>query len=246
MQPHKEWFSEWFDSPYYHILYKNRDMREAEYFLRNLVRRLSLQKDMKLIDLACGKGRHSIFLNQLGYDVRGVDLAAHSIAEAKKSENEHLHFEVQDLRNLSFSSEFDVALNLFTSFGYFDCDDTNKKVISQVHKILKPGGLVVIDFMNVDVVLKNLVPHEVKEIEGISFDITKRVEHGKINKRIVFTDQDKEYSFNEEVQVLTRADFEKLLSEGGFELVHTYGNYKLDQFDAATSDRLILIAKKHA
>ena len=246
MQPQKEWFSEWFDSPYYHILYKNRDMREAEYFLRNLVRRLSLQKDKKLVDLACGKGRHSIFLNSLGYDVTGVDLSAHSIAEAKASENERLHFDVQDLRNLPYESEFNVALNLFTSFGYFDCDDTNKKVIAQVHKILKPGGMVVIDFMNVDVVLKGLVPHEIKVVQGISFDIAKRIEGGKIIKRIGFTDNNKQYSFNEEVQVLSRSDFETLLKEGGFELVHVYGNYKLEEFDSNTSDRLILIARRHA
>ncbi|MES2691128.1 MAG: methyltransferase domain-containing protein [Bacteroidota bacterium] len=246
MQPQKEWFSEWFDSPYYHILYKNRDMREAEYFLRNLVRRLSLQKEMKLIDLACGKGRHSIFLNSLGYEVTGVDLAAQSIAEAAKSENDRLHFDVQDLRSLPYLNEFDVALNLFTSFGYFDCDDTNKKVIAQVHKILKPEGIVVIDFMNVDVVLKGLVPHETKVVEGISFDITKRIEGGKINKRIGFTDNNKHYSFNEEVQVLTVDDFKALLTEGGFELAQVYGNYKLEAFNRDTSDRLILIARKHA
>lgn len=246
MQPQKEWFSEWFDSPYYHILYKNRDMREAEYFLRNLVRRLSLQKDMKLVDLACGKGRHSIFLNSLGYDVTGVDLAAQSIAEAKASENDKLHFDVQDLRNLPYTNEFDVALNLFTSFGYFDCDDTNKKVIAQVHKILKSEGIVVIDFMNVDVVLKGLVPHETKVVQGISFDITKRIEGGKVIKRIGFTDNNKQYSFNEEVQILSRGDFETLLKEGGFDLVSVYGNYKLEEFNPDTSDRLILIARKHA
>lgn len=246
MQPQKEWFSEWFDSPYYHILYKNRDMREAEYFLRNLVRRLSFQKDMKLVDLACGKGRHSIFLNSLGYDVMGVDLAAHSIAEAKASENERLHFDVQDLRNLPYVNQFDVALNLFTSFGYFDCDDTNKKVIAQVHKILKPGGIVVIDFMNVDVVLKGLIQHETKVVQDISFDITKRIEGGKIIKRIEFTDNGKQYSFNEEVQVLSKKDFEVLLEQGGFEVIHVYGNYKLEEFDPNASDRLILIARKHA
>lgn len=245
MQPRKEWFSEWFDSPYYHILYKNRDRREAEYFLRNLLQKLELNKDLKLIDLACGKGRHSIFLNSLGYDVTGVDLSPKSIAGAKKAENTRLRFEVQDLRNLPYTSGFDVALNLFTSFGYFDSDDTNRRVISQVHKILKPGGLFVIDFMNVHVVLQNLVPHEVKTVEGITFEISKRLEDGKIIKRIGFSDRDKHYRFNEEVQALSEDDFRDMLVSGGFELQSLFGNYRLEPFDKHSSDRLILVARKH-
>ena len=117
MQANKEWFSEWFDSPYYHILYKNRNEQEAEFFLRNLVDKLALNHEQKLIDLACGKGRHSIYLNSLGYDIMGVDLAAQSIAAAKTFENDRLHFEVQDLRNLPYKNQFDVALNLVSFFS---------------------------------------------------------------------------------------------------------------------------------
>src|ERR1700754_3653734 len=94
----KEWFREWFDSPYYHILYKNRDNEEAEFFLQNLVKQLRLHPVQKLIDLACGKVRHSIFLNKLGFDVLGVYLSPHSFTAAKAFENEHLHFELQDIR----------------------------------------------------------------------------------------------------------------------------------------------------
>jgi SAM-dependent methyltransferase len=246
MQPRKEWFSEWFDSPYYHILYKNRDMREAEFFLKNLVTLLRLDTSLKLIDLACGKGRHSIFLNSLGYDVTGVDLAAHSIADANQYANTKLRFEVQDLRSLPYINQFDVALNLFTSFGYFDSDETNNKVMAQIHKIVKPNGLLVIDFMNVHYVLKHLVAHEVKVLEGIAFNITKKLEHGKIIKRIEFTHLDKSYCFNEEVQALTLNDFEALMKKNGFELLHVYGSYELKPYDEAQSDRLILIARKHA
>lgn len=246
MHPEKEWFSEWFDSPYYHILYKNRDMREAEYFLRNLVRRLAFTPAQELIDLACGKGRHSIFLNSLGFKVTGVDLARHSIEAAAKFANERLHFEVQDLRKLPYEEQFDVALNLFTSFGYFDCDETNQQVVNQIYRILKPGGLVVIDFMNVACVLQQLVHTETKEVEGITFHITKEVKGDVIVKRISFTDQGRSYAFQEEVQVLQLADFERLFAKAGFAMQHVYGNYKLEAFDVNSSDRLILVGKKHA
>jgi SAM-dependent methyltransferase len=240
----KEWFSEWFDSPYYHILYKSRDAREAEYFLRNLVRRLQFNANQQLIDLACGKGRHSIFLNKLGFDVTGVDLAEHSIASAKDFENERLHFEVQDLRSLPYHEKFDIGLNLFTSFGYFDCDETNQLVMRQIYQILKPDGLVVIDFMNVNKVLSNLKLEEQKEVEGIVFNITKEVKNGLIIKSIDFTDAGKSYRFHEEVQILELKDFERLFALSGFSIEHVYGNYKLEPFDML-SDRLIVIGKKH-
>ena len=246
MQANKEWFSEWFDSPYYHILYKNRDEREAEFFLRNLVDRLQFNHNQKLIDLACGKGRHSIYLNNLGFDVMGVDLAAQSIAAAKQFENSRLHFEVQDLRHLPYNNNFDVALNLFTSFGYFDCDDTNQNVMRQINQILKPNGLVVIDFMNVDCVLASLIPYEQKVVDDIQFTITKEVVDGILLKRIEFSDKGKSYSFSEEVQVLRLTDFERLFEIAGFEKVAVYSNYNLDVFDAKQADRLIIVGRKHA
>lgn len=245
MQPQKEWFSEWFDSPYYHILYKNRDMNEAEFFLQNVVNKLGLKQKMKLIDLACGKGRHSIFLNKLGFDVTGVDLAPQSIAAARQFENSRLHFEVHDLRKLPYEREFDVALNLFTSFGYFDCDDTNQKVINEVYRILKPGGLILIDFMNVRTVLKKLVPQETKIIEGVTFSISKVIKNDSIFKRIELQDAGRSLVFHEEVQILTYEDFERLLTNGGFVMEHVFGNYALESFDVNNSERLIVIARKH-
>jgi SAM-dependent methyltransferase len=245
MQVNKEWFSEWFDSPYYHILYKNRDEREAEFFLRNLVNRLSLVHEQKLIDLACGKGRHSIYLNSLGFDVMGVDLAVQSIVAAKVSENSRLHFEVQDLRHLPYQGMFDVALNLFTSFGYFDSDDTNQNVMRQINQILKPNGLLVIDFMNVDCVLDSLVPFEQKVVDDIQFSIYKEVKNGILLKRIEFNHNGKTYSFIEEVQVLRLADFERLFDIAGFNKVAVYGNYNLDEFDVKDADRLIIVGRKH-
>lgn len=241
----KEWFSEWFNSPYYHILYKSRDAREAEYFLRNLVRRLHFNKHQQLIDLACGKGRHSIFLNKLGFDVTGIDLAKDSIAFAKTAENERLHFEIQDLRDLPYHEQFDVALNLFTSFGYFDCDDTNQLVMRQIYQILKQDGLVVIDFMNVDKVLSNLAMQTEKEVDGIVFYITKEVKNGLIIKQIRFTDAGQTYHFKEEVQILHLKDFERLFALTGFDVEFVFGNYKLEPFNVDSSDRLIVVGKKH-
>jgi SAM-dependent methyltransferase len=243
MEQQKEWFKEWFNSPYYHILYGDRDQQEAEFFLRNLVQQFSPAPQATFLDLACGAGRHSIFLNNLGFQVTGIDLSKHSISIAKQYENPSLHFEVGDLRTFHLPTTFDFVLNLFTSFGYFDCMDTNKEVLHQVKQSLKPNGVFIIDFMNADKILENLIPFELKERQGIVFEISKTIENGIIIKDISFTDQGKSFHYQEKVQALTLNDFNNLLSQCGFQLLSTFGNYALESYDRQESDRLILVSQ---
>ena len=84
------WFIDWFDSYYYHLLYRNRDEKEAQYFIDNLIKYLQISKKSKLIDVACGKGRHAIYFNKYGIDVVGIDLSAKNINFAKKHETKNL------------------------------------------------------------------------------------------------------------------------------------------------------------
>ena len=107
---HPQWFQSWFDTPYYHILYKHRDYQEAEVFIKNILTYLNLDKDDSILDLACGKGRHSIFLNSLGHKVTGLDLSKNNIEYAKKHESNSLSFEVHDMRN-TYKIQFEVVLN---------------------------------------------------------------------------------------------------------------------------------------
>ena len=83
----KEWFEEWFDTSYYHTLYKHRNDEEAAQFIERIVAELPLKTGAHVLDLACGKGRHSITLNKLGFNVLGVDLAANSIDKAQVFKN---------------------------------------------------------------------------------------------------------------------------------------------------------------
>src|SRR5699024_3406489 len=142
----KPWYASWFDTPFYHILYQDRDEKEAAFLIKNLLNHLKLQPPAKILDLACGKGRHSRYLNMLGYDVIGVDLSEQSIAYAKQYENNLLHFEVHNKLN-PYPKQFDAVFNLFTSFGYFENPDDNLKVIQNIKTSLKPNGYGVIDFM---------------------------------------------------------------------------------------------------
>ena len=114
------WFVHWFNSPYYHTLYKNRDEKEAKIFIDNLVVKLHLKKDSKLIDVACGQGRHANYFHKKGMNVVGVDLSKNSIATAKQSKKKNLQFSIHDMREVYKNNHFDIATNLFTSLGYFE------------------------------------------------------------------------------------------------------------------------------
>ncbi|MBP2284618.1 SAM-dependent methyltransferase [Flavobacterium sp. CG_23.5] len=238
----ENWFTSWFDSPYYHILYKERNYREAQIFMDNLTHYLNLPEKAKVLDLACGKGRHSIYLNQLGFDVLGADLSENSIAEASKNTNETLHFKVHDMRE-PFEEKYDAIFNLFTSFGYFENDEDNLTTLKAIKDSLSEYGFAVIDFMNVNQVLNTLVPEEIKTVDEIDFHIKRYLKDGHIYKEIAFEDKGQKFHFTEKVKALTLPDFEQLMEEAGIYLLDIFGDYKLKKFHKTESERLIMIFK---
>ena len=238
------WFSNWFNSPYYHTLYKNRDKKEAQFFIDNLIQYLQIPQGSKLIDIACGKGRHAIYFNKEGMNVVGVDLSSNSISYAKEHENSTLQFSVHDMREIYQENYFDIATNLFTSFGYFENNTDEQEAINAIASNLKIGGILIIDFMNVKKVITNLLSSEQKTIDGIVFNINRKVEEGHIIKDIAITDGTEKQQFQEKVKALTLADYSKLITNTGLKIIDIFGNYHLEDFDITTSDRLILICKK--
>ena len=237
------WFASWFDTTYYHLLYQNRDEEEANFFINNLINFLKLS-DEYVLDLACGKGRHAKFLNELGLKVLGVDLSPNSIALAKQYSNDRLSFSVHDMRQVIRLESFDVVFNLFTSFGYFDDDSDNHKVLQAVHQMLNENGLFVIDFMNCQKVINNLIFEEIKSINEIEFSIKRRFDGSHIIKNINFTDNSVDYSFTEKVRAFKFEDFESMLVSNRFEILHVFGDFTLDKFNVTSSDRLIIVARK--
>ena len=240
----KPWYELWFDSPFYHILYKNRSQEEANDFMDTVVRHFKIEQG-RILDLACGKGRHAYYLAQKGLEVVGIDLAVNSIDYAKTMYKlDNLEFYVHDMRLPFRINYFDYIFNIFTSIGYFDNLKENQKVFESAHDGLKEGGHFLIDFMNTEKVIHNLVEREKKEIDGIQFYIRREVLNGKIMKHIKIEKEEKVYLYREEVQALMPYHFHTFLNDSGFTLVEEFGDYHLNPFKPKTSDRYILLAKK--
>ena len=238
------WFATWFDSPYYHLLYQHRDDSEAQFFMDNLVQHLRPDKDAKILDLACGKGRHSIYLANKGFDVIGVDLSPESIEHARQFQHERLHFDTHDMREPLAVGPFDYIFNLFTSFGYFQTEEEHLQTLQQMKNGLKTAdSLLVIDFFNAYKVIQDLVLAEEKKVSNLNFRINRRVENGYILKDIRFEEKGQAFHFQESVRAFTLENFEEMFSKVGLQVQAFFGGYDLSTYNKNNSSRLILIAK---
>jgi SAM-dependent methyltransferase len=244
MQTDKKWFESWFDSPYYHILYRNRDDKEAGAFIDNLTQYLVMSEDSFVLDLACGKGRHSVYLMEKGFNVTGLDLSEANIDFARQFENKKLEFYIHDMRKAFRSNYYDYILNLFSSFGYFETEKEEVDSLKYVAKALKKGGVFILDFLNAEYVKKKLPESGIKTIDGIEFSISKFIEGDFVYKTISFLDKGTFHRYVEKVKLLSPESFEDLFQKAGLTITELKGDYHLNEFNPETSERLIIISKK--
>ena len=240
------WFKDWFNSPYYHQLYFNRDDKEAAAFIDTLIQYLKPAPGSRMLDVACGKGRHSIQLANKGFTVTGIDLSDDSIDEALKYQTGALHFYKHDMRLPFWINYFDFAFNFFTSFGYFKTRREHDNAIRTIAGSLKKDGTFVMDFLNVHYAENNLVHQSEKEIEGINFIITKWFDETHFYKKIIVEDEalQEPLIFTERVAKFSLGDFTEMFAYQGLQIQEVFGDYNFSNYDVKKSSRLIMIAKK--
>jgi len=240
-----DWYKNWFGSPFYKILYQNRDDYEAQEFVENLLGYLQPPPGSAMLDIACGEGRFAKQLAEHGFDVTGIDISHESIEIAKAFETDNLQFFVQDMRLPFYINYFDYAFNFFTSFGYFAHDRDHVLAAKSFAAALKKNGILVIDYFNYEQVMANLVPEETVQRGSYIFRITRSSERNHIVKHISFTDADKKpRQYTESVAAFTLADFIKMFKLADLSLIGTFGDYQLNAYHPVYSPRLIIIFKK--
>lgn len=242
----KEWFSNWFDSPYYPILYSHRDEEEAAGFVDKLMEYLKLPKHAIVADMACGEGRFAHQLSKYVDAVHGFDLAPARIQKAINDyQTDHVHFYEHDMRAPMHVNYFDAIFNFFTSFGYFNTKRDHLNAAQSLANGLKPGGILVVDYFNNTIVKTQLVEQETVQKGDVVFELKRSVKENKIVKEINITDGNlPTLHFEERVSDVGLVAFQQLFLEVGLTLKQTFGDYNLQAFDAATSPRLIMIFSK--
>lgn len=242
----QEWYKDWFNSSYYHKLYFERDETEAQGFISRLVDHLQPSPESRMLDIACGRGRHSRFLASKGFDVTGIDISFDSIAFAKQFESGNLHFYQHDMRLPSWINYYDYAFNFFTSFGYFNTRREHDDAVRTIAQSLKADGVLLFDYLNVHYVEERLVHNEVKKIDDTEYEIHRWHDESFFYKRIIVKDPllDKPIDYTEKVAKFSLGDFTDMLSFQKMQVTEVFGDYELNRYDVRKTPRLIVIAKK--
>ncbi len=212
-----------------------------------LVRLLELDTPQKILDLACGFGRHTNRLAALGHSMTGIDITPGFLEIARQDALQRkvdVQYQSGDMRHLTFENEFDRVMLIFTAFGYFT-DEENFQVLVNARRALKVGGLLIFDTQNRDYLSKDMRPFFVVEKEGnvmidrLSFD---SIQGRFYNKRVVFRDgvrKDKPFF----VRLYNPNEIQALINQAGMELHHIYGGWDATEF-SSNSHRMVVIARK--
>jgi SAM-dependent methyltransferase len=224
-------------------MYAHRDDSEA---LRLSVWIASLYppgRHRRILDLACGRGRHSLNLARLGFDVTGLDLSKQAIhiAETRAKASEiPVRFRCGDMRT-PLEESFDGIVNLFTSFGYASDDTDNRLALAAMRQMLVPGGFLLIDYLNAVQIRQRLVPMESGTTQGLTYHIRRWIDGDVVWKEIRLTDADgDQHRYHERVKLYDEAWFRMELASLGFRIDGTTGDYDGSPYVPDTSARLII------
>ena len=244
------WFEKWFSSKFYLELYQHRDEEDARWIINLLQRSISVDTRSSVLDIACGSGRLSLELARRGFNVTGFDLSKFLIGEAKKGLKESkekdlkVKFLIKDMRYFNFNNSFDIAVNIFTSFGYFDNDLENFSVIRNVSDSLKTGGYFLFDFLNKRYLEENLISLTKQKHGSTSVIQRRKIEDGFVKKSITISEGDKISEFNETLRLYSLVEFKKAFKGYGLKILYLFGDYFGNKFNENKSQRLIIIARK--
>lgn len=225
---------------------EERTRKEVAFLRKNL----KLRRGVKILDCPCGHGRHSVALAQYGYEVTGQDLNVFFLAEARKAARRagvKVRWVQGDMRQIPFESEFDVALNLFTAFGYLESDEEDQLALEQVARALKPGGRFVLDVMNHDWMVRNFLERSWQELSDGSVILTERnfdhVSGRNLETRTRISRTGKRETLDLPLRIYTAVELARMFQLVGLRVLEMYGDYKGKPltFD---SNRCIILAQK--
>lgn len=243
----KDWFKEWFNSSQYLNVYKHRDEQDAKALVKLILDELNLPEKSSVLDLACGAGRHSILFAQKHFDVTAIDLSENLLEEgisAAARKNLSINFIQSDIRDFSIDKEFDLVINLFTSFGYFENDQENFNIFNLAYRQLKNDGYFVFDYLNPENVKKTLIPYSEEMNHGLKITQRRRIIDHKVEKEIEIEEKGESYMFRESVKLYNHDIIIEKLKETGFSIFKIFGDFNGVEFDENVSNRMIIFSKK--
>jgi SAM-dependent methyltransferase len=245
-----QWFEDLYNRQIYFDLYAESDTQLAVEEVDQIIALLNLVPGQSILDVCCGYGRHAIELARRGFQVTGVDLSPVQIASAREraqATKVRVDFVIGDARQMPYQDQFDVSLNLFTSFGFFEDDADNFKMLQRIAGATVPGGRFLIDLWNREKQIREFEPIEVEEWTGgvrIEKEWHFDAWSGRINwtNRVLFPDGRQE-GWNHSVRAYTLVELRRMLEQVGFKLERVHGGFDGRDY-SLDAPQMIIIARK--
>ncbi len=226
-----DWYRRAFADDYI-WLYSHRSEEKARSEVEVAAKHLPFATGNRILDIACGAGRHMLAFTEIGAQVTGVDLSEILLDKARKRFDEAGQNAIlirSDMRSLPFTDQFDGATMWFTSFGYFPTETEDLIVLTELTRVLRQCGWWWIDIPNPVYLKANLVPESKREINapnGTAHVIEKRSINGDhVVKTIDIDDPLGHRSYEEHVRLYTPERFGSLVREAGLTTLGILGDY---------------------
>jgi 2-polyprenyl-3-methyl-5-hydroxy-6-metoxy-1,4-benzoquinol methylase len=242
-----EWFKDWFNTQEYLNVYQHHNESDAEVHINLILENVEIKSDAKILDMACGAGRHALILTRRGFNVTAIDLSENLISIAEQSarnENLKINFVESDIRKFETNDKFNLVINLFTSFGYFETDVENFTVLQKAYDLLEDNGYLVLDFFNSEFLQQNLVEFSEENLGGAEIHQYRKIKDNRVTKKIVITKNGNLSTYEESVRMFTKDELVNAIQNIGFDIYKTFGDFLGNEFDILNSPRLIMICKK--
>jgi cyclopropane fatty-acyl-phospholipid synthase-like methyltransferase len=242
-----EWFKDWFNTQEYLNVYQHRNESDAEEHIKLILENVKIPAGAKILDMACGAGRHAIILARKDYDVTAIDLSENLISIAEKSaqnKNLKINFVQSDIRKFETDEKFNLVINLFTSFGYFESDEENFAILQKAYDLLVEDGYFVLDFFNSHFLQQNLVEFSEENLGGAEIHQYRKIKDNRVTKKIVITKNGILSTYEESVRMFTKDELVDAIQNIGFDIDKTFGDFLGNKFEQFISPRLIMICKR--
>jgi 2-polyprenyl-3-methyl-5-hydroxy-6-metoxy-1,4-benzoquinol methylase len=243
----KEWFKDWFASEEYLDVYSHRNAEDTDNLIKLILSEIEIIENANVLDAACGAGRHSVKLAEIGYNVTGFDLSetllniAIKVAADRKL---NINFVRADLRTFFTDVKFDLVVNLFTSFGYFHTDEENFAFASNAFKMLNKNGFYILDYLNKNYLEENLVGTTEKIFEDKQILERRSISGGRVIKKITINKENENSEFIESVKLYSYDELLSNFESIGYRKINVFGDYHGKEFQKESSERCIIIFQK--
>jgi SAM-dependent methyltransferase len=242
-------FGEDYLNIYRHIFTPERTQKEVAF----AERRLGLTTGVRVLDLCCGPGRHSVRLVQRGYKVTGLDLSPSYLDLARRAAADHnvaLDTVSADMREIPFDNYFDAVINMYSSFGYLESEAEDLKVLESIVRSLKPGGRLLLDMLNREWAVANYIQNDWHAGEDGTLYIERRAldlmsSRMRVRFVIVGPNGDRRDSMGHDIRLYTLTEMTRLLERVGFDQVEVFGGFDDEPYEIGTR-RMVICARNGA